>query len=414
MSPPNLLRRLAAINRAITSSLDFDELLRLVARSGMELLGGSACLVLLREGEEELRIRASEGVDPASARRFSGVLSEKVLEDLARYLGLKGISPVSCPVMVDQTLQGILVLVPRTALDVEETWVLSALADQTAIALRNARLYEAVIVRDERLKAEVEAAQGLARQLTAAVQELEAFTYTVAHDLRGPLRAMGGLSDLLLEDCSDRLDDEHKDYLRRIKEASARMDLLIRDLLAYSRLCRGEVKREPVDLASVIEVVLEEMAAELAECGAKVEVAGPMPRVLGQSALLGQVVSNLLANAAKFVAPGVEPRIRISAETLDGWVRLRVEDNGIGIPSEHFGRVFRIFERLHPQDAYPGTGVGLAIVQRAIDRMSGRVGVESRVGEGSRFWIELPEAASVMSHGPAKDAGPGNHATPGA
>jgi signal transduction histidine kinase len=403
-APPNLLRRLAAINRAITSSLDFDELLRLVARSGMELLGGTSCLVLLREGDEELRVRASEGVDATAAQRFSGRFSEAILEDLVRYLGVKGTPPVSCPIMVDQTLQGILVLVPRAALDVEETWVLSALADQTAIALRNARLYEVVVDRDKRLEAEVEAARGLARQLTAAVQELEAFTYTVAHDLRGPLRAMGGLSDLLLEDCAARLDEEHKDYLRRIKDASARMDLLIRDLLAYSRLCRGEVKREPVDLSAVVDVVLEEMSSELAESGAKVEVAGPLPRVLGQTALLGQVLSNLVANAAKFVARGVEPRIRISAASRDGWVRLQVEDNGIGIAAEHYGRVFRIFERLHPQDAYPGTGVGLAIVQRAIDRMSGRVGVDSRVGEGSRFWIELPEAAPALSQ--TKNADP--------
>jgi signal transduction histidine kinase len=360
--------------------------------------------VLLRENDEELRIRASEGVDATAAQRFTGRLSEAILDDLVSALRLKGIPPVSSPIMADQTLQGILVLVPRAPLDVEEIWVLSALADQTAIALRNARLYEDVIDRDKRLEAEVEAARGLARQLTAVVQELEAFTYTVAHDLRGPLRAMGGLSDLLLEDCSALLDEEHKDYLRRIKDASARMDLLIRDLLAYSRLCRGEVKREPVDLSAVIEVVLEEMSSELAESGAKVEVEGPLPRVLGQTALLGQVLSNLIANAAKFVARGVEPKIRISAASREGWVRLQVEDNGIGIAAEHYGRVFRIFERLHPQDAYPGTGVGLAIVQRAIDRMSGRVGVESRVGEGSRFWIELPEAASALSQ--AKNADP--------
>ncbi|HEX7902018.1 MAG TPA: ATP-binding protein [Planctomycetota bacterium] len=393
---PDLLKRLAAINRAITSSLDFDELLRLVARSGVELLGGSTCLVLLREGEEELRVRASEGVDAEAARRFSGPLTEAVLERLAAHLDVRGPAPVSSPIMVDQTLQGILVLVPRAALDADETWLLSALADQTAVALRNARLYEGLKERDQRLEAEVEAARGLARQLTAAVQELEAFTYTVAHDLRGPLRAMGGLSDLLLDDCRDQLDEEHKDYLRRIKDASARMDLLIRDLLAYSRLCRGEMKRETVSLSAVIDDVLEEMGDELAESGARVEVIPPIPPVLGQAGILGQVVSNLVANAAKFVAPGVEPRIRISAETRDGWVRLWIDDNGIGIPPEHFSRVFRIFERLHPQDSYPGTGVGLAIVQRAIDRMSGRVGVDSRPGEGSRFWIELPEAGSPV------------------
>jgi len=126
--------------------------------------------------------------------------------------------------------------------------------------------------------------------------------------------------------------------------------------------------------------------------GARIDVATPLPGVLGHDVLLLQVVENLLSNAVKFVAPGVSPRVSIRAERKDALVRVWVEDNGIGIPAQYHDRVFGVFERLNRPEEYPGTGIGLAIVRRAVQRMDGRIGFESEVGRGSRFWIELSAA----------------------
>ena len=134
-----------------------------------------------------------------------------------------------------------------------------------------------------------------------------------------------------------------------------------------------------------------------------------IPDVLGHPESLRQVLTNLLSNAVKFVFPGASPRIRISAQTRESWVRLTVEDNGIGIAPEYHERIFHVFERLHRPELYPGTGIGLAIVHRAVEKMGGRVGVDSELGKGSRFWFELPEAApSAGTKAPMKGELPGS------
>ena len=141
---------------------------------------------------------------------------------------------------------------------------------------------------------------------------------------------------------------------------------------------------------------MTEARQQLADCirstRASVDVAGPLPAVHAHPTILPQVIANLLGNAVKFVAPGVVPQVRMLAEARDGWVRVWVQDNGIGIAPAYQGKLFQVFERLHTQDEYPGTGIGLAIVRRAMERMGGRFGLESKVGQGSRFWIELPVA----------------------
>ena len=236
-------------------------------------------------------------------------------------------------------------------------------------------------------------------KLEEALRELEAFSYTVAHDLRAPLRAMKGFGDLVLEDAGGRLDPEQRDYLRRVTQGASQMDALVRDLLAYSRLSRGGLKAERVDLAALIQEVALRMASELRDQRAQLVVEGGIPDVLGHAESLQQVVTNLLSNAAKFVPPGGAARIRVAAQTRDTWVRLTVEDNGIGIAPEYQERIFHVFERLHRPELYPGTGIGLAIVHRAIQKMGGRVGVESELGKGSRFWFELPQVPSPQPAG---------------
>jgi len=221
--------------------------------------------------------------------------------------------------------------------------------------------------------------------------ELEAFTYTVAHDLRAPLRAMHGFSQLLEEDYKGKvLDDEGVRTLRLIMDASRKMDALIQDLLAFSQLGREAVSLDRIELAPLLEAVLREMGPEVRHRGAKITVEGPLPAVRANGTLLSQVLTNLISNAVKFVAPGANPKVRIRAEARDGGQRLWVEDNGIGVAPEFHARIFNVFERLNKAEEYPGTGIGLAIAGRAMDRMGGRIGVESEAGRGSRFWIEFP------------------------
>jgi signal transduction histidine kinase len=238
-----------------------------------------------------------------------------------------------------------------------------------------------------RLEAQVEERTAA---LQETLQELEAFSYTVSHDLRAPLRAMQGFAQALLEDYGRSLDATGHDYATRVVEASRRMDELIQDLLAYGRLSRQELSLGAVDLDGVTTDAIRSVADDAQRRGGAIDVASPLGEVVGNARLLQQVIENLVANAVKFVPPGVAPRVRIASETLNGRRRLWVQDNGIGVAPEHQERIFRVFERLHGGETYPGTGIGLAIVRRAIERMDGHVGVESSPGAGSRFWIELP------------------------
>lgn len=233
------------------------------------------------------------------------------------------------------------------------------------------------------------------RDLAAANQELDAFSYSISHDLRAPLRAMQGFSDALLEDYGERLDATGHDYANRIVAASRQMDALIQDLLAYSRLVRAEVSLDPVSLETVVDEACGALEIEVKERGGEITVERPLGRVLAHRAVLGQIVTNLLTNAVKFTKPDTPPRVRVRSESADGRVRLWVEDNGIGIASEHRERIFRAFERLHGVQQYPGTGIGLAIVQKGATRLGGQAGVESEPGAGSRFWVELAEAEAT-------------------
>jgi len=229
-------------------------------------------------------------------------------------------------------------------------------------------------------------------QLEAINRELESFTYSVSHDLRAPLRAMQGLTRALQEDYSACLDDTGKDYACRIVSAAARMETLIQDLLVYSRLSRVDLESRPVNLSQVVTEVHGQLESEIREHGARVSVEGVLPSVIGHRTTLVQVVGNLVSNAIKFVAPGVTPQVTLRAEDHGERVKLWVEDNGIGIAPEYQERIFRIVERLHGIEAYPGTGIGLAIVQKGAERLGGRTGVDSAPDRGSKFWVELRKA----------------------
>jgi signal transduction histidine kinase len=228
------------------------------------------------------------------------------------------------------------------------------------------------------------------RELEDINAELDAFGYTVSDDLRAPLRAMDGFAKALMADYADKLGTRGLDYARRVVDAAERMDGLIQDLLAYSRLSRDALRREAVDLRPIVADAQRGLEQEAQKRSAVIEVIEPLGQVIADRAALRQVVTNLLSNAIKFVAPTVTPKVRVWTERRGRVSRLWIEDNGIGIDPRYHGRIFRVFERLHGVETYPGTGIGLAIVRRGAERMGGRVGVESAVGAGARFWVELP------------------------
>lgn len=225
-------------------------------------------------------------------------------------------------------------------------------------------------------------------RLSETVGELEAFSYSIAHDMRAPLRALQGYGKLLGDEYADKLDDDGRNYLRRITASALRMDLLIQDVLNYSKVARAELPLEPVDLEKLLRGILE--SYPMFHEGAGILLQTPFPEVLGNEAALTQCFSNLLGNAVKFVAPGVTPRVRVWSESRGEYVAIFLQDNGIGIAPDQYEKIFAIFQRINK--GYEGTGIGLAIVKKAVERMGGRVGVESKAGQGSTFWIELRSA----------------------
>jgi signal transduction histidine kinase len=227
--------------------------------------------------------------------------------------------------------------------------------------------------------------------LQEAVVQMEEFSYSVSHDLRSPVRAMHGYARAVLEDYGDKLDEKGKEFLERILQSGLRMDRLINDVLTYTRVSRREAPLARVSLDRLVHDVVAQNPA-FAPDRACLSVQGPIPDVIGHEPSLIQVVSNLLNNAVKFVAPGVTPEVVIHCQQNDGRVRLWIDDNGIGIRPEHQTRLFGMFERLHSEGKYEGTGIGLAIVRKAAERMGGKAGVVSNGTHGSHFWVELPAA----------------------
>jgi PAS domain S-box-containing protein len=228
-------------------------------------------------------------------------------------------------------------------------------------------------------------------ELRATVGDLEAFSYSISHDLRAPLRAMQGFAQLLQENYGQQLDVEGRMWLDKISRAGTRLNQLIEDVLSYSRVGRADVMLEPNSLDKLVPRVIEEYP-NILEGNPEITVQRPLQPVIGSETLLMQCIANLLGNAVKFVPPGTRPRVNVRTEPRNGAVRLWVEDNGVGIPETEHRQIFRLFARGVTNAQVDGTGVGLAVVQRAVSRMHGSVGVESQVGQGSRFWIELPGA----------------------
>jgi len=213
------------------------------------------------------------------------------------------------------------------------------------------------------------------------------------------------MSDLIEQETSSCMTAEGKNYLDRLRNAMLLMDALIQGLLEYSRVSREAFAQEPIPLADVVDEAVRLEYPALASRKAQITVKKPMPAMLGDRPALVEVLTQLLSNASKFVPSDRTPVIRVYTEIRETSVRLWVEDNGIGIDPQYQDRIFGVFEQLHQPATFPGTGIGLAIARRCMERMGGTVGVESALGKGSRFWIEAgacPFDTSVFAKQPLK------------
>jgi PAS domain S-box-containing protein len=226
--------------------------------------------------------------------------------------------------------------------------------------------------------------------LRETIAELEAFSYSLSHDMRAPIRAIESFSQIALTEFGEKVGPPATDYLTRVIRSATRLDRLIQDVLAFTRLSRQDFELKSVDVARLLQEIVSERP-ELQPPRAEVTIVPPILPMRGHEASLTQCLTNLLDNAVKFVARGVTPRVRVYSHLAGSQVRLWVEDNGIGIEPSAQSRLFQMFYRIHGTDQYVGTGLGLAIVRKAAERMGGTVKVESTPGKGSRFCLQLPK-----------------------
>jgi signal transduction histidine kinase len=227
--------------------------------------------------------------------------------------------------------------------------------------------------------------------LASKSRELEAFTYSVAHDLKAPLRGINGYSRLLLEDFADKLNPEGQRFVQTIRSSTQEMDQLIEDLLDYSRLERRELKTDQIELQALVKAVVAQKERETTEREIDVIVNVNGGSVVADVKGLTQALNNYLDNAIKFTQKVAQPRIEVGSEDTTKSYVLWVRDNGVGFDMQYSDRIFEIFQRLNHSEEYPGTGIGLAIVRKAMERMGGRAWAESEPGEGATFYLEIPK-----------------------
>jgi two-component system sensor histidine kinase/response regulator len=230
--------------------------------------------------------------------------------------------------------------------------------------------------------------QNRTAELQETVQELERYSYSISHDMRAPLRAMKGYADVLIEEAAPAMSEEHRAYLQKISSASQRLDRLIEDVLSYSLLSRSKFNLKSIDADALIREIIDQYPG-FQPPEVDIQIVGRLPVVWANEATLTQCVSNLLGNAIKFVPQDRKPKIIIRADVRGQEATFWFEDNGIGIAAHDLERIFGIFVKVHAASSYAGTGIGLSIVRRAAEKMGGQVGVESTLGDGSRFWIKL-------------------------
>jgi signal transduction histidine kinase len=406
----------------LMNRLDLSSLLEAVIVRAAALVGTEhGYIYVVEPGEEEMTVQAGIGV-------FAGTLGMKikrgeglagrvwqsdqplVVDDYSTWQGrssafeeLRFRAVAGVPLKSGQQVAGVLglsFLDPSHRFGQAELDLLSRFAQLASIALDNARLYSAAQKEiAERTRAEQEVKRlnedleqrviQRTEQLEAANKELEAFSYSVSHDLRAPLRAVMGFSNAMLEDYSETLEEPARRYLGLINDNTQNMGQLIDDLLAFSRLGRQQMEPVRVDMAALAHAVVEEIVQ--ANTGRNIEVSvGDIPPAFGDRAMFRQVFVNLLSNAVKYTRGRDVACIEIGSEQRGGDNIYFVKDNGAGFDMKYAHKLFGVFQRLHSAREFEGTGVGLALVQRVVNRHGGRVWAEGKVGDGATFYFSLP------------------------
>ena len=288
------------------------------------------------------------------------------------------------PMVIGGDAVGTLTLAHTEAIE-PDRWVMRL---ATSLAHTIAGLMERVSAAEALRESETEF-RTLAGQLQQANDELEAFAYSISHDLRTPLRTMTGFAHALMDTLGEGANGDAKHFAERIIVSGVWAEDLISDLLDYSRLSFDALELQPIDLKEVISAVMEQVGPALKEVEAEITIDGDLPTVMAQKTILAQILANLVTNAAKFVPEERSPEIVIRCDEREERVQIWVEDNGIGVPEGQEDRIFGVFERLDQASDRPGTGIGLAIVRRGMERIGGKTGVERRA-VGSAFWVDIP------------------------
>lgn len=436
-------KELAEIFAQVALSLNFDAYLNHLLEPDSVVLRLHVAGGLLPAQREQFRLvpLGAELSGRCAAQRTPVLLNQLRTSDdpqapIMRDLGMRAVA--SFPLLIGERLLGTMCFATasRDVIVEEEIDLLTRLAQYVAITMDRAQREQALQDAQEQLREhagtlETKIAERTA-QLHETIAQLESFSYTVAHDLRAPIRSLSGFSEIVLNDYGPALPAEGQFLLQRIQRASRRLDALTRDLLGFTQVSRGEMQSTAIDLDELVQEIIQ-LTPTLA---GRLTVPARLGQVWGQPTLLHQCLSNLFDNAIKFAAPERPLHLIVRRETagvdefqaaprgtafsparlqpsvapfpapadarpgdvgpaLPALTRIWIEDNGIGIAPEAHEKIFGIFERVSGLDTVEGTGIGLAIVARAMERMGGTCGVESELGQGSRFWLQLPAAPAA-------------------
>jgi signal transduction histidine kinase len=343
-----------------------------------------------REITEKTSLRLGEGLPGRVLESHQSLWISDVTQDdnfpRAQHSVLIGVrAAFGFPVVAGATVVAVLEFFSADQVEQQESWL--EIAAQAGIQL--GRIFERERATADLGRVHLELL-GKTKDLKKTISELEAFSYSLSHDLRAPLRAIKGFLQIILAEYGSKIEPEGLDLFSRAVQASERMDRMILGLLEFTRLSHEILPLQPLDLGKLIRQIIEDRL-ELQAPKADVSIDSHLPRIMGNEVSLTQCLADLLDNAVKFVPPGRTPTVRVRWENDADCGRLAIQDNGTGIEPEFQKRLFQIFQRVHGSE-YPGTGLGLAIVRKAVERMGGDVGVESTPKKGSLFWIRLPLA----------------------
>jgi len=332
---------------------------------------------------------------PGVAITIENAVGEVVLRDAGSVAGTLDISPGES-IMARRSVpgRGLTISVVQPAGDAMRLWGPRALRTGlagllTALVVVPILLVLAKrLVRDNQASAALEAAN---RELSRSNADLEQFAYVASHDLKEPLRNIASYVQLLQRRYQGKLDEDADAFIGYTVEGVRRMQVIINELLAYSRIGTGPLRSSPVQTGAVVSAVLGNLKAAIAEAGAVVDVVGPLPVVMGDPGQLTSVFQNLLANALKYRRDDVRPEVKVQVAEMGAEWRFSITDNGIGIDPAYQQQIFELFKRLHTRDRYTGSGIGLAVCQRVVERHGGSIWVESIPGQGACFHFILPK-----------------------